>query len=160
METPVPWSVAAAEEVIERHLRERGPLLVILHDLQATFGYIDDAALPLLATALNISRAEVHGVVTFYHDFRHAPAGLHTLKMCRAESCQSMGSEALIAHVTAALGIKLGETTADGNLTVEQVFCLGNCALSPAVMLDGRLVGRASEARVDALVADVSGGGR
>jgi formate dehydrogenase subunit gamma len=160
METPVPWSAALAEEVIERHLRERGPLLVILHDLQATFGYIDDAALPLVATALNISRAEVHGVVTFYHDFRHAPAGAHTLAMCRAESCQSMGAEQLITEVTDRLGIKLGETTADGSLTVQQVFCLGNCALSPAAMLDGRLIGRVTAARVEALLAANSGGAR
>jgi len=131
-----------------------GALLPILHALQEDFGYIDEAAIPLIANALNISRAEVHGVISFYHDFRNAPSGKHVLRVCRAEACQSMGCEALVRHLENRLGIKLGETTADRSLTVEQVFCLGNCALSPAVMLDGEPYGRVSPEVADFLVDD------
>ena len=129
-----------------------GALLPVLHALQEEFGYVDEAAVPLLAEALNISQAEVHGVISFYHDFRRTPPGRHVLQMCRAEACQSMGCGALIEHVEKRLGIKLGETTADGGLTLEQVFCLGNCALSPAVMLDGQPYGRVSASIADALI--------
>ena len=142
-------------QVIERiqglqHLP--GALLPILHSLQEEFGYIDDAMIPLIAEALNISHAEVHGVISFYHDFRRAPAGKHVLQICRAESCQSMGCNSLIAHVEKILGVKLGETTADGNITLRPVYCLGNCALSPAVMLDGQPYGRVSAAVADFLI--------
>jgi formate dehydrogenase subunit gamma len=129
-----------------------GALLPILHALQEEFGYIDPSALPLVAHALNISHAEVHGVISFYHDFRHASPGKHVLKICRAESCQSMGCDALVQHIERRLGVKLGETTADQSLTVEQVFCLGNCALSPAVMLDGEPYGRVSPSVADFLI--------
>lgn len=129
-----------------------GALLPILHALQDEFGYIDDAMIPLVAEALNISHAEVHGVISFYHDFRRAPAGRHVLQICRAESCQSMGCNPLIAHVEKSLGVKLGETTADGNFTLRPVYCLGNCALSPAVMLDGQPYGRVSAAVADSLL--------
>ena len=129
-----------------------GALLPILHALQEEFGYIDKAAVPLIASALNISHAEVHGVISFYHDFRREPAGRHVLKICRAESCQSMGCESMIRHVEKRLGVKLGETTADGSFTVEPVFCLGNCALSPAVMLDGKPYGRVSSEVADFLI--------
>ena len=129
-----------------------GALLPILHALQEEFGYIDDAMIPLIAEALNISHAEVHGVISFYHDFRRAPAGRHVLQICRAESCQSMGSNSLIAHVEKSLGVKLGETTADGSFTLRPVYCLGNCALSPAVMLDGQPYGRVSAAVADSLI--------
>jgi len=131
-----------------------GALLPILHALQEDFGYIDDAAIPLIADALNISHAEVHGVISFYHDFRRAPSGRHVLRVCRAEACQSMGCEGLVKHLEKRLGVRLGETTADGALTVEQVFCLGNCALSPAVMLDGKPYGRVSPEVADFLVDD------
>jgi formate dehydrogenase subunit gamma len=129
-----------------------GALLPILHSLQEEFGYIDDAMIPLIAEGLNISHAEVHGVISFYHDFRRAPAGKHVLQICRAESCQSMGCNSLIEHVEKNLGVKLGETTADGNITLRPVYCLGNCALSPAVMLDGQPYGRVSAAVADSLI--------
>jgi len=129
-----------------------GALLPILHSLQEEFGYIDDAMIPLIAEGLNISHAEVHGVISFYHDFRRAPAGRHVLQICRAESCQSMGCNSLIAHVEKNLGVKMGETSADGNITLRPVYCLGNCALSPAVMLDGQPYGRVSAAVADSLI--------
>jgi len=132
-----------------------GALLPILHRLQEEFGYIDDAMIPLVAEALNISHAEVHGVISFYHDFRRAPAGRHVLQICRAESCQSMGCNSLIEHVEKSLGVSLGETTADGNFTLRPVYCLGNCALSPAVMLDGQPYGRVSAAVADSLIENV-----
>jgi len=151
------WSETRARELIELHSAKRGPLLVILHALQDTFGYIDAAAVPLLADALNISRAEVHGVITFYRDLRDAPGGRRVVKVCRAESCQAVGAERLVEHATARLGVALGETTPDGAVTLEQVFCLGNCALGPAVMVDGRLVGRVDDARFDALITAGAG---
>ena len=129
-----------------------GALLPILHALQDEFGYIDDAMVPLVADALNISHAEVHGVISFYRDFRRAPAGRHVLRICRAESCQSMGCNPLIEHVERRLGVSLGETTADGNFTLEPVYCLGNCALSPAVMMDDQPYGRVSAAIADSLI--------
>jgi len=129
-----------------------GALLPILHALQEEFGYLDDQAIPLVARALNISQAEVHGTISFYHDFRRTPPGKHLLQMCRAEACQSMGCNALVQHVENRLGAKLGETTADGSFTLQPVFCLGNCALSPALMLDGRPYGRVSHEVVDFLL--------
>jgi len=131
-----------------------GALLPILHALQEEFGYVDKAAIPLVASALNLSHAEVHGVLSFYHDFRRAPGGRHVLKVCRAEACQSMGCEKMIRHVENRLGVKLGETTEDRSFTVEPVYCLGNCALSPAVMLDGKLYGRVSSDVADFLIDD------
>ena len=129
-----------------------GALLLILHALQDEFGYIDAGAIPLVAEALNVSKAEVHGVVSFYHDFRHTPPGRHMLRICRAEACQSMGCDALVAHVEKRLGVKLGETTADRSFTVEPVYCLGNCALSPSAMLDGKPYGRVSPQVADFLI--------
>ncbi len=146
------WDAARAQARISELQHLPGALLPILHALQEDFGYIDPGAVPLIASALNLSRAEVHGVISFYHDFRHHPAGRHVLKICRAESCQSMGCDSLIEHVEKHAGIKLGETTPDGSLTVEQVFCLGNCALSPAVMLDGEPYGRVSASTADFLI--------
>jgi formate dehydrogenase subunit gamma len=134
-----------------------GALLPILHALQDEFGYIDKAAIEPVAEALNISHAEVHGVITFYHDFRRTPPGRHILRMCRAEACQSMGCEGMIRHVEDRLGVKLGETAEDGSFTLEPVFCLGNCALSPAIMLDGKLFGRVSSQVADFLIDDVRG---
>jgi formate dehydrogenase subunit gamma len=146
------WDVDRAQARIRELEHLPGALLPILHALQEEFGYIDPEATQLIATALNLSRAEVHGVVSFYHDFRHAAPGRHVLRICRAESCQSMGCDALIEHVEKRAGVKLGETTPDGSLTVEQVFCLGNCALSPAVMLDGQPYGRVSLSVADFLI--------
>ncbi|HEY2757662.1 MAG TPA: formate dehydrogenase subunit gamma [Pseudolabrys sp.] len=148
------WSTEHASTLIAAHVGREGPLLPILHELQETFGYIPDAAVPLIAQALNLSRAEVHGVVTFYHDFREAPAGRHVLKLCQAEACQSCGSDALAAHAERQLGVKLGETTGDGRVTVEPVYCLGLCATAPSAMLNGRLVGRLNERRLDALLSE------
>jgi len=148
------WDVDRAQSRIQELERLPGALLPILHALQDEFGYIDKAAIPLIAGALNLSQAEVHGVLSFYHDFRSAPAGRHVLKVCRAEACQSMGCEGMIHHVENRLGVKLGETTEDRSFTVEPVFCLGNCALSPAVMLDGKLYGRVSSDVADFLIDD------
>jgi formate dehydrogenase subunit gamma len=148
------WDADRAQARIQELERLPGALLPILHALQDEFGYVDKAAIPLVARALNLSHAEVHGVVSFYHDFRHDEPGRHVLKMCRAEACQSMGCEKMIQHVENRLGIKLGGTTEDRSFTVEAVFCLGNCALSPAVMLDGKLYGRVSSDVADFLIAD------
>ena len=146
------WDADRAQARIRELEHLPGALLPILHALQEDFGYIDPAATPLIAEALNISHAEVHGVISFYHHFRQKPAGRHTLWICRAESCQSMGCEKLVEQVEQRAGIKIGETTPDGSLTVEQVFCLGNCALSPAVLLDGQPYGRVSPNVADFLV--------
>ena len=119
-----------------------GPLLPILHEIQAEFGYVPQESLPVIARELNLSRAEVHGVVTFYHDYRDHPTGRHVLKLCRAEACQSMGGAAMAAGVLDRLGVDWHGTTADGAVTVEPVYCLGLCACGPAAMLDGQLMGR------------------
>lgn len=141
-----------AQEIIAEHLGLEGPLLPILHAFNEEFGYIDDAAVPHIAAALNLSRAEVHGVLTFYHDFRRAPAGRHRLKICRAEACQSRGSEDVARHCLAELGLDWHETTRDGELTVEPVYCLGLCASGPAALLDEEPLGLLDARRlVDAL---------
>jgi formate dehydrogenase subunit gamma len=128
--------------------------LPILHRIQAEFGYVDSDVVPVLAAELNISRADVHGVVTFYTDFRSEPAGGTVLKLCRAEACQSVGAERLVAHAEQVLGIKIGQTTPDGSVTLEQVFCLGNCALGPAGQINERVQGRLSPARLDTLLTE------
>jgi formate dehydrogenase subunit gamma len=148
------WNKEVAIERIRACLDREGPLLPILHALQEEFGYIDEAAEPLIADALNITRAEVHGVVTFYHDFRHQPAGRHVLKLCRAEACQAAGGEALAARAESRLGIAFGSTTADGRITLEPVFCLGLCSVSPSAMIDGRIVARLDEKKLDTLLAE------
>jgi formate dehydrogenase subunit gamma len=136
-------------------LRERpGPLIEVLHAIQAQLGYVPPAAVPLVAAELNLSRAEVHGVISFYHFFRSTPAGAHTVSVCRAESCQAMGAEALATHARQRLGVDFHQTTADGRFSLEPVYCLGNCACSPAVMIDGRLHGRVTPERFDALLTD------
>ncbi|HEX3765216.1 MAG TPA: formate dehydrogenase subunit gamma [Kofleriaceae bacterium] len=129
-----------------------GALLPVLHAIQDALGFVPPGAVPQIAHALNLSQAEVHGVITFYHDFRHAPPGRHVLKLCRAEACQAMGSEALASRLTRRLGIEWRETSRDGALTIEPVYCLGNCALSPALMLDGKLRGRITAEALDAIV--------
>ena len=145
-----------AEEIAAAHLGLEGPLLPILHAVQHEFGHIPDAAIPRIADRLNISKAEVHGVVSFYHDFRTTPAGRHVVRLCRAEACQAMGADALVAHAEARLGIAMHETTRDGAVTLEPVFCLGLCACGPAAMIDGRIVGRLDAARLDALLDEVA----
>jgi len=131
-----------------------GPLIEVLHAVQAALGYVPAEAVPIVAEALNLSRAEVHGVVTFYHFFRETPPGKHTVHICRAEACQSMGANALVAHARKRLGVDFHETTRDGVFSLEPVFCLGNCALSPAAMIDGQLYGRVTPERFDQLVAE------
>jgi formate dehydrogenase subunit gamma len=138
-------------EILEAHQGLEGPLLPILHAVQAAFGHVPQSVLPQIAKALNLSKAEVHGVVTFYHDFREAPAGRHVLKLCRAEACQAMGADRVAGAVKAALGIDWHETTPDGRVTLEPVFCLGLCACGPAAMVDGRLVGRCDVSVVEAV---------
>ncbi|MGA3295472.1 MAG: formate dehydrogenase subunit gamma [Candidatus Acidiferrales bacterium] len=154
MSTEQGWDTDRALARIQELEHLPGALLPILHALQDEFGYIDKAAVPLIAEALNLSHAEVHGVISFYHDFRHSPPGKHVLKMCRAEACQSMGCDSMIRHVENRLGVNLGQTTGDQSFTVEAVYCLGNCALSPAVMLDGKLYGRVSSEVADFLIDD------
>lgn len=155
MERLTQWDAEAAQAVIDEHAGLEGPGMPILHGLQALFGYIPDQAVPLVAQALNVSRAEVHGLVSFYHDFRKHPAGRHVLKLCRAEACQSVGADALAACVSARLGIGWHGTTPDGAVTLEPVFCLGLCAAAPCGMLDDIPVARLDIARMDAMLEDV-----
>ena len=153
--TATTWNVEVARERVEALKHLPGAALPILNALQDEFGYVDDEAIPLIADALNLSRAEVVGIAHFYSDYRHEAPGRHVVKLCRAEACQSMASDALVAHVEASLEAVMGETTSDGAFTLEDVYCLGNCALSPAAMVDGRLYGRVSPERFDALVSRV-----
>jgi formate dehydrogenase subunit gamma len=134
-----------------------GPLLEVLHAIQAALGYVPDGAVPLVAQGLNISRAEVHGVVTFYHYFRRTPPGKHVVSLCRAESCQALGADQLTEHAKRKLGVDFHETTADGEFSLEPVYCLGNCACSPAAMVDGRLYGRLTRDSFDAMLAKEQG---
>jgi len=149
-----PWDTARGAEIIAEHAQLEGATIVILHALQEAFGYVPETAIPMVASALNLSRAEVHGVFTFYHDFRKKPAGRHVLKLCCAEACQAAGGDRLAARAEAKLGIALGDTTADERVTLEPIYCLGLCATAPSAMLDGRLVGRLDEKRIDALLAE------
>ena len=119
--------------IVDDHKSRPGPLIEILHAVQASLGFVPPAAVPVIALGLNLSRAEVHGVVTFYHFFRDHPAGRHVVRLCQAESCQSMGASALAAHAKRRLGIDFHQTSADGAFTLEPVYCLGNCACSPAL---------------------------
>lgn len=146
-----PRTIAILDEL--KHIE--GPLLPILNRIQDEFGYVPESVLPLIASTLNITRAEVHGVVSFYHDYRREPAGRRILKVCRAEACQSMGSDRTSERLLKALGIDWHGTTADGAVTVEPVYCLGLCACSPSAMLDGEVIGRLDDAAVDALVEEV-----
>ena len=149
---PVGPHQTVVDEAIAEHAALPGPLLVVLHAIQDRIGFVPPEALPHIARALNLSRAEVHGVLTFYHDFRTAPPGRHVVRLCQAEACQSMGSEALAAHAKARLGVDFHETSASGRVTLEAVYCLGNCACSPALTVDGRVHGRMTAERFDRLV--------
>ena len=135
--------------VIQEMKGLEGPLLPILHGIQEEFGYVPGESLPVIAEALNISNAEVHGVVTFYHDYRNHPAGRHVLKICRAEACQAMGGEAMAAKIQQLLGIGFHETAKDGSVTLEPIYCLGLCACAPSAMLDGEVIGRLDADRLD-----------
>jgi formate dehydrogenase subunit gamma len=150
------WEEARAQEIIAAHSGEQGAMLPILHDLQAAFGFIPEAAIPLVADALNLSRAEVHGCLTFYHDFRRAPAGRHVVKLCRAEACQAVGADRLHADLLGRLGIGWHETTPDGRMTVEPVCCLGLCACGPAALVDGFPVARLTEAALEHALAEAA----
>jgi len=151
-----PEHQAAIERLVQMSNNQCGLLLPWLHALQAEFGYIDDGLVPLVAEALNLSRADVHGVVTFYHDFRRTPAGRHVVKLCRAESCQARGGKAIERAAVAALGVAMGQTRADGQVTLEPVHCLGLCATGPNALLDGRPVSRIDAAGLSRLVAEVN----
>jgi formate dehydrogenase subunit gamma len=149
------WNPVLADDIIRPLLALEGPLLPILHAIQQSFGHVPEAAVPMIASRLNLSRAEVHGVVSFYHDFREAPAGRHVLKICQAEACQSMGATKNVSDLLARLGLQLGETTPDGRLTIEPVYCLGLCATAPAAMLDDEPHGRLDAGRLETLVSSL-----
>ena len=139
---------------IDRWIPEEGPLLPILHDVQEDLGFIPDEALVIIADKLNLSRAEVHGVMSFYHDFRKEPAGRHVLKLCRSEACQSMGADGLAEAAKRMLGIDFHETTPDGAVTLEPVYCLGLCSCAPAAMLDGDVHARLDADRIASLIGE------
>jgi formate dehydrogenase subunit gamma len=145
-----PWTSERGVEIIASEATREGATLPILHALQDAFGYIHAEAIPLIADTLNVTRAEVYGVVSFYHDFRRHPPGRHVLRLCRAEACQSLGADALGSHVRERLGVDWHETTSDGAVTLEPVFCLGLCAVGPSALLDGNPLGRLDDARIDA----------
>ncbi|MGE6660860.1 formate dehydrogenase subunit gamma [Pseudomonas sp. NPDC077408] len=145
---------AVAREVLAARRGQPGALLPILHDIQDRLGAVPPDLLPMIAEELCLSRAEVHGVVSFYHDFRASPPGRHVLKLCQAEACQSMGVKALTAELEQRLGLSLGETLEDGSLSFEAVYCLGNCACAPNAMLNGELHGRVDAEELMALLAE------
>jgi formate dehydrogenase subunit gamma len=149
----VSYNAEIATELINQFGARPEMLVQILHLFMDRYGYIGDEAIRQLASELNLSRAEIHGVVSFYHDFRTEPAGRRVIKICQAESCQAMGSQALTVHAEAALGVSLNETTQDGATTLEPVFCLGNCACSPAVMVGNRVYGRVDAKALDRIIA-------
>jgi formate dehydrogenase subunit gamma len=142
----------AVQDAISRMKDQPGALLPILHGIQDSIGHIPEDAVPVIADALNLSRAEVHGVITFYHYFRQTPPGRHTVQICQAESCQAMGSAKLTEHAKQHLGIDFHETTGDQEFSLEPVFCLGNCACSPAVMIDDNVYGRVTPDRLEQLL--------
>ncbi|MFL2555112.1 MAG: formate dehydrogenase subunit gamma [Candidatus Rariloculaceae bacterium] len=145
---------AIVREIALAHAGQPGALLPLLHAIQSEIGYIPSSGVPIVAEILNLSRAEVHGVISFYHLFRTEPPGAHILYLCRAEACQSMGARELEAHAKDKLGVDFHQTTADGRLSLEPIYCLGNCACSPAVMIDRTVHGRVSLERLDELLED------
>lgn len=144
------------DDIVRRGGGGRDRLLPLLHAVQDETGYVDDAFVPMIATALNLSRADVHGVLTFYHDYRRKPAGRHIVKLCRAESCQARGSAAIEAAAAERLGVAMGETRDDGQVTLEPVYCLGLCAIGPNALVDGRPVARIDLAALDRIAAEVA----
>jgi formate dehydrogenase subunit gamma len=147
------YSREQVELAVAQYRNHPGPLLQVLHAVQANLGFIPRAAVPVIAEALNLSRADVHGVVTFYHHFRQTPPGQHTIQLCQAEACRSMHCETLTAHARQRLGIDFHATSSDGRYTLEPVYCLGLCACSPALMIDGEVHGRVTPERFDELLA-------
>lgn len=147
-------TIEIMQGILARHAKQEGPLLPILHSVQAEYGFIPADVVQIIADHLNITRAEVHGVISFYHDFRDAPAGKHVIKICRAEACQSVGANALSERALEKLGVEWGGTTPNGSVTIEAVYCLGLCACGPAAMVDGKVVGRVDGAKLDKLLAE------
>ena len=145
-------SVSELSDILDEYANVPGPLLLVLHAVQRRLGFIPENAVPYIAERLNLSRAEVHGVVSFYHHFRRAAPGRHVIQICRAESCQAMGADQLAQHAQQRLGVGFHQTTPDGACSLEAVYCLGNCACSPAVMIDGDLFGRVSVKQLEALL--------
>jgi len=148
---------AVISRVLEERKQQPGALLPILHGIQDALGYVPREAIGHIAQALNLSRAEIHGVVTFYHYFRTSPPGRHTVYVCRAESCQSMGADRLVEHAKSKLGVDFHETTSDGAFTLEPIYCLGNCACSPAMMVDDEIYGRVTPERFEEVMRDIRG---
>ena len=148
------WDATLAGEIIAAHAAMEGATLPILHALQDEFGYVPKESEPMIAEALNLSRAEIHGVISFYHDFRRAPAGRHVLKLCRAEACQASGGVAFAERLLGRLGLEWHGTTRDGSLTVEPAFCLGLCACGPAALLDGEPLAMLDDAALDAVAEE------
>lgn len=151
--TPAPTDTDI-DAIIARFLDLEGPMLPILHAIQAAFGHVPPLAISRISAALNITKAEVHGVVSFYHDFRDAPAARHVVRICRAEACQAVGANALAETTLAALGVAWHGTTANGAVTIEPVYCLGLCACGPAAMVDDKVVGRVTESRMDKILKE------
>jgi formate dehydrogenase subunit gamma len=148
-----PGSEERVRDICEAHGNRPDELLEILHDVQDAVGFVPETLSAVIADALNLSRAEVYGVISFYHDYRREAPGRHLIKMCRAEACQAVNGPEVYRHAQQRLGAKFGETSADGNYTLDAVYCLGNCALSPAIMIDGNLYGRVDKERFDAIIA-------
>lgn len=134
----------------------RDQLLPLLHAVQDEFGHVDDSLVPVIAETFNLSRADVHGVITFYHDYRRKPAGQHVVKLCRAESCQARGGAAIEVAAAERFGVAMGETRRDGQVTLEPVYCLGLCAIGPNGLVDGRPVARIDAAALDRIAAEIA----
>ncbi|MEP9353841.1 formate dehydrogenase subunit gamma [Xanthobacter sp. KR7-65] len=153
------WSTERAAQVIADLKHLEGATMPIFHALQETFGFVPDPAVPMIAESLNLSRAEVYGVLTFYHDFRREPPGRHVVKLCAAEACQSMGGRDIEAYAKEKFGVEMGETSPDGRVTLEPIFCLGLCACSPSALVDGLLIGRLDKDAIDE-IADCFANGK
>lgn len=147
---------ALVSDWVRRHGSGRDGLLPLLHALQEETGFVDDALVPVIASALNLSRADVHGTISFYHDFRRKPAGRHVVKLCRAESCQARGAVAIEEEATRRLGVAMGETRRDGQVTLEPVYCLGLCAIGPSALVDGRPVANLDSVKLDRIAAEIA----
>ncbi|WP_374654217.1 formate dehydrogenase subunit gamma [Dongia sp.] len=154
------WDKDAALSIVQEKKSLDGALMPILHALNDEFGYVDASIVPVIADELNLSRAEVHGVLSFYHDFRKEPAGRHVVKICRAEACQSMQGRELEEHIKRHLKVELGETSADKKICFEAVYCLGLCACAPSMMVDGKLHGRVTPEKFDRIMAQKMAGAR
>jgi formate dehydrogenase subunit gamma len=152
------WDARVIDEIIAGLADKPGALMLVLHAVNERIGYIPPAAVPAIARGLNLSRAEVHGVISFYHDFRTEPPGRKIIRVCRAESCQAMGAVALAAHIQARLGIDFGQTSGNGDFTLEPVYCLGNCACSPAILVGDDLYGRVNPERFDEIFSGFTSG--